>query len=241
MSRYALVTGGRRGIGRAIVNALIADGCKVAVIGKSVDACDLQEEMEEKYGAEVPYFKCDLADENMRRVIFDRVIGEFGRLDILVNNAGIDEPGYALNQPMNIWREIMSVNLEAPYELSKMAFPYMCKEKWGRIINIASIAGLQPAKKIAAYATSKAGLIMLSQCLSREWANFGITVNAIAPGFIQTDMLKMDTDRQAEIIERIPTGRIGRPDDIAGVVKFLCSVDADYITGKVITVDGGWL
>lgn len=241
MSRYAIVTGGRRGIGRAIVNALLADGCKVAVIGKSADACDLQEEMEEKYGAEVPYFKCDLADADMRRVIFERVIGEFGGLDILVNNAGVQECGYALNQPIGVWQETMAINLEAPYEFSKMAFPYMCKEKWGRIINIASIAGLQPARKIAAYATSKAGLIMLSQCLSREWAGFGVTVNAVAPGFVQTDMLKMDLERQAEIIDRIPTGRIGRPDDVAGVVKFLCSVDADYITGKVITVDGGWL
>lgn len=239
--RYAIVTGGRRGIGRAIVNALVADNCKVAVIAKSPDACDLQEEMEEMYGAEVPYYKCDLADNDMCQVIFDRIMGEFGKLDILVNNAAVQECGYALNQPLGVWRETMAVNLEAPYVFSKMAFPYMCKENWGRIINIASIAGLQPARKVAAYATSKAGLIMLSQCLSREWAGFGVTVNAIAPGFIQTDMLKIDLERREEIIGRIPTGKIGKPNDVAGVVKFLCSSDADYITGKVITVDGGWL
>jgi NAD(P)-dependent dehydrogenase (short-subunit alcohol dehydrogenase family) len=237
MSKYALVTGGRRGIGRAIVNALVSTGCKVAIIGKSDDACDLQEEMQENYGSDVPYFKCDLADENQTQDILDRIIGEFGRIDILVNNSGIQKSGYAINQNIYDFRKTVNVNLVSPYQTSCWAFPYMCKESWGRIINIASIAGLQPAKKIAAYATSKAGLIMLTQCLSREWAGFGITVNAIAPGFIQTDML----DADAVQLDRIPIGRIGKPEDVAGVVKFLCSKDADYITGKVITVDGGWL
>jgi 3-oxoacyl-[acyl-carrier protein] reductase len=134
-----------------------------------------------------------------------------------------------------VWHETMAVNLEAPYDFSVRAAAAMCQNKWGRIINIASIAGLQPARKIAAYASSKAALIMASQCFSREWSPFGITVNAIAPGFIQTDML-------GEVpLDRIPVGRIGKPEDVAGVVKFLCSKDADYITGKVITVDGGWL
>lgn len=234
--KYAIVTGGRRGIGRAIVNALVSDGCKVAVIAKSPDACDLQEEMEEKYGAEIPYYKCDLADADMRRVVFGRVVDELKGLDILVNNAGVQEMGYALNQPLSVWREMMEINLEAPYDFCVRAAEAMCPNKYGRIINIASIAGLQPARKIAAYAASKAGLIMATQCLSREWAGFGITVNAIAPGFIQTDMITGDIP-----LDRIPVGRIGKPEDIAGVVKFLCSKNADYITGKVITVDGGWL
>ena len=132
MSKYALVTGGRRGIGRAIVNALISDGCKVAVIGKSEDACDLQEEMETLYGAEVPYYKCDLADADMRRVVFGRVVEELGRLDILVNNAGVQEMGYALNQPLSVWHETMAVNLEAPYDFSVRAAAAMCQNKWGQ-------------------------------------------------------------------------------------------------------------
>jgi 2-dehydro-3-deoxy-D-gluconate 5-dehydrogenase len=239
--KYALVTGGRRGIGKAFVKALIQNWCKVAVVAQSADATDLQEEMEDLYGSSVPYFQCDLSIREERQMVIAKILREFGRLDILINNAGYQKKNFALNTNPEEWDKTLEVNLTAPFELCKEAAIPMIKQGGGRIINVASIASFQAARQISAYAVAKSGLVMLTECLAREWGGNGINVNAIAPGFIQTDMLDLPEERKAEIVGRIPLGRLGVADDLVGTMLFLCSDASKYITGQTIVVDGGWL
>jgi 2-deoxy-D-gluconate 3-dehydrogenase len=239
--KYALVTGGRRGIGKAFVKALLQNWCKVAVVAQSDDIAELQEEMEDLYGVEVPYFKADLSIREDRECLVKKVVREFGRLDILINCAGYQKKDYALNTDPADWDKTLEVNLTAPFELCKEAAVPMIKQGGGKIINIASVASFQAARQISAYAVAKSGLVMLTECLAREWGQYNINVNAIAPGFIQTDMLDLSDERKAEIIKRIPLGRIGTVNDVTGIMLFLCSDASKYITGQTIVVDGGYL
>jgi 2-deoxy-D-gluconate 3-dehydrogenase len=239
--KYALVTGGRRGIGKAFVKALLQNWCKVAVVAQSSDIADLQEEMEDLYGVDVPYFRADLSIREERECLVNKVLREFGRLDILINCAGYQKKNYALNVNPEDWDKTLEVNLTAPFELCKEAAIPMIKQGGGKIINVASIASFQAAKQISAYAVAKSGLVMLTECLAREWGGHNINVNALAPGFIQTDMLDLPEERKAEIINRIPLGRLGTTDDLAGTMLFLCSDASKYITGQTIVVDGGYL
>jgi 2-deoxy-D-gluconate 3-dehydrogenase len=226
--RVAVVTGGRRGIGRAFALALVEAGAKVVVVAKSVDRGDLPEEVAYVGGT-------DLARSDHRADLLQSIASQHGKLDVLINNAGISHPYSALDYPIDEWEKILAVNLTAVFDLSRQSVRLGCK----RIINIASISAFNGARNIIGYAVTKHAMLGMTKCMSNEWAPLGVTVNNIAPGFIQTDMLSL-SDPQT-IVGRIPAGRIGMPQDVTGAMLFLASDDSAYITGTTIVVDGGWL
>lgn len=226
--KSAVVTGGRRGIGRSLAIGLLERGATVTVIAKSADAGGLP--------SEIKYLQADLGDRRDRQSLLETI----GRVDILVNNAGIVHSHDALSYPENEWSKMLELNLTAVFDLSCQAVRLGCK----RIIQIASVNAFNGARNIVGYATTKHGLIGMTKCLSNEWAPLGITVNNIAPGFIATDMLSNltnDAARTTEVTGRIPAGRIGTPEDVIGAMLFLASDEAQYVTGTSIVVDGGWL
>jgi 2-deoxy-D-gluconate 3-dehydrogenase len=218
--KVAVVTGGRRGIGRACALALREAGATVIVIAKSPDRGDLP--------VDIGYLMADLSIRPERDGLLERV----GHIDILVNNAGISTIKPALDLTLDEWGRIMEVNLTAVFDLSCQAVRLGCK----RIINIASISGRTGARGISVYCASKHALIGLTKVLSNEWADRGVTVNCISPGFIQTEMLKIDTTN----IGRIPVGRVGTPEEVAPLMLLLASDDGRYMTGADYLVDGGW-
>jgi 2-deoxy-D-gluconate 3-dehydrogenase len=226
--RVAVVTGGRRGIGQAFALALVEAGAKVVVIARSMDRGDLPEAVSYVGGT-------DLARSADRADLLQSITSHHGKLDILINNAGISHPYSALDYPINEWEKILSVNLTAVFDLSRQSVRLGCK----RIINIASISAFNGARNIIGYAVTKHAMLGMTKCMSNEWAPLGVTVNNIAPGFIQTDMLSLN-DPQT-IVGRIPAGRIGVPQDVTGAMLFLASDASAYITGTTIVVDGGWL
>jgi 2-deoxy-D-gluconate 3-dehydrogenase len=225
--KTAYVTGGRRGIGRAFVSALRQAGARVAVIAKSEDRGDLPKD--------VLYWDADLSIPRQRFVLLYEISGYIGNPDILINNAGVSHSYAALDYPADEWQRILEVNLTAVFDLSCQAVRLGCK----RIINISSISSFRGARNIVGYAAAKAAVEQMSKCLSNEWAPLGITVNCVAPGFIETDMLQLKEPEN--IIGRIPAGRLGTPRDVVGAMLFLASDEASYITGATIIVDGGWL
>ena len=226
--KSAVVTGGRRGIGRSLAIALLEHGAAVTVIAKSANSHDLP--------SEIKYLQADLGQIRERRGLLESC----GKVDILVNNAGIVHTYAALSYPDEEWSRMLEVNLTAVFDLSCQAVQLGCK----RIIQIASVSAFNGARNIVGYATAKHGLIGMTKCLSNEWAPLGTTVNNIAPGLIATDMLgnlMADATRTAEVTGRIPAGRMGTPKDLVGAMLFLASDEAQYVTGTSIVVDGGWL
>mgnify|MGYP001563757447 FL=1 len=226
--KVAVVTGGRRGIGRAFALALRDAGVKVVVVAKSADRGSLPDDI--TYAGNI-----DLARPSDRKNIISSITRDCGTPDILINNAAITHSYSALDYPVDEWDRIVAVNLTAVFDLSCQAVRLGCK----RIINMASIQAFNGARNISCYAATKHAIIGMTKCLSNEWAPLGVTVNNIAPGFIQTDMLQL-ADPGA-VIGRIPVGRIGAPKDVTGAMLFLVSDESDYITGSTIMVDGGWL
>jgi 2-dehydro-3-deoxy-D-gluconate 5-dehydrogenase len=226
--KVAVVTGGRRGIGRALALALRDAGVKVVVVAKSADRNDLPNDIVYAGGI-------DLSLSSDRENLLDLLMRDSGEPNILINNAAISHPYSALDYPADEWGKIVEVNLTAVFDLSCQAVRLGCK----RIINIASISAFNGARNIVGYATTKHAMIGMTKCLSNEWGSLGVTVNNIAPGFIQTDMLQLADPNT--IIGRIPAGRIGKPQDVTGAMLFLASDESCYITGSTIMVDGGWL
>lgn len=224
--KVAVVTGGRRGIGRACALALIEYGAGVITTAKSIDA-----------PTDIDYMQADLSDPRDHVDLIARMLLANGvnNVDILINNAGISHSYLALDYPEEEREKIWQVNYHAPVDLACQAVRLGCK----RIINITSISAFNGARKISEYAATKAALTQWTKCASNEWADRGVTVNCVAPGFIETDMLKLADP--ATIIGRIPAGRLGIPEDVVGAVLFLASDEARYITGTTIIVDGGWL
>ena len=226
--KVAVVTGGRRGIGRAFALALRDAGVKVVVVAKSADRGDLP--------ADIIYAgNIDLARPGDRKGLIASITRDHGAPDILINNAAVTQSYAALDYPAGEWDKIMELNVTAVFDLSCQAVRLGCK----RIINMASIQAFNGARNISGYAVTKHALIGMTKCLSNEWAPLGVTVNNIAPGFIQTDMLRL-ADPGA-VTGRIPAGRIGEPKDVTGAMLFLASGESDYVTGSTIMVDGGWL
>ena len=210
----ALITGGRKGIGRAFAEALIKRGDTVVVIAKSADSNNLDCE----------YIPCDLSVPLDRAELINRIVAEYGRVDILVNNAGCQHHCGADEYPSTAWNNDIELMLTAPFDLCQQAFPHMKKQGYGRIINMGSIVSFQGARNIIGYVTVKHGLIGLTKCLSNEWAKYGITVNCIAPGVINTEMMSHLNNAPAhmkEIIGRIPIEKIGQPEDVVGALLFL--------------------
>jgi 2-deoxy-D-gluconate 3-dehydrogenase len=241
--KVALVTGGRRGLGLALSEGLAAAGVRLAVAAASSDCDELSQRVAECHG-ELAYFQADLADRSQRAGLVDRVVDRFGRLDILVNGAGVQYRQSAVDFDLARWDSLISLMLTGVFELCQQAARVMEKQGAGKIINIASVCSFQGGWTIPAYVAAKHGVAGLTKALANEWASKNIHVNAIAPGYFDTEMcsaITSDPIREPKIRERIPAGRWGRPEDLIGPLLFLASDASDYVDGHVLTVDGGWM
>ena len=239
--RVALVTGGSRGIGKAIVVALANGGAKVAFVYQSnKDAADkLVAELTEQ-GREVYAIQADVSKKADADAAIENVVAKWGRLDILVNNAGIIRDKLVLAMSAEEWNEVIQTNLTSVFNFCQAAIRPMMGNRYGRIVNMSSVAADFSNPGQANYAASKAGIEGFSRCLATEYAKRGITVNCVAPGFIETDMTIAVVNAAGDKIKSsIPVKRLGRPDDISNAVLFLASEESSYITGQVLKVDGG--
>lgn len=235
--RTALVTGSTRGIGRGIAQTLAEAGARVAVVGRDESrASGVASELP----GEAAGFACDVTDAASVAALVERVEKEFAPVDILVNNAGITRDNLLVRIKDEDWDAVLDANLKAAFVATRAASRGMMKRRWGRIINISSVVGIMGNKGQANYAASKAGLIGLTKSVARELASRNVLANVVAPGYIETDMTAaMTDDARNAITSQIPVERLGRPEDIAGVVAFLASDYAAYVTGQVLVVDGG--
>jgi 3-oxoacyl-[acyl-carrier protein] reductase len=236
-NRVALVTGSTRGIGRAIATTLAGCGARVAVVGREQGRA---EEAAGRIGANARGFACDVADPPSVTALVEAVEGAFGAVDILVSNDGLTRDNILLRLKDDDWDAVLDANLRGAFVAIRAATRGMMKRRWGRIINISSVVGITGNKGQANYAASKAGLIGLTKSVAKEFASRNILANAVAPGFIETDMTAaMTAEAKAALSGQIPLERLGTPQDIAGTVAFLSSEHAAYITGQVFVVDGG--
>jgi len=239
--RVALVTGGSRGIGKACVLELAKAGCDVIVNYAGNEAAANETVGEAKKLAKRPDFKAvamkfDVSDAATVEAAINKIVEDFGRIDILVNNAGITRDGLFMRMSNENWLDVINTNLNSAFYVSNPVAKLMIKQREGAIVNMASVSGVYGNAGQANYSAAKAGLIGMTKALAKELASRSIRVNAVAPGFIQTDMTKdLPVDK---IVERIPLKTLGTPEDVAKTVKFL-ALDATYITGQVIGVDGG--
>ena len=235
--RTALVTGSTRGIGRAIAETLAGAGARVAVVGRDAARA---EEVARAIGGGAAGFACDVADVASVTALVESVEKSFGQLDILVNNAGLTRDNILFRLKDDDWDSVLDANLRGAFVAIRAASRGMMKRRWGRIINIASVVGIIGNKGQANYAASKAGLIGLTKSVAKELASRNILINAVAPGFIETDMTAaMTPEARVTLSQQIPLERLGTPNDVAATVAFLASDFASYITGQVLVVDGG--
>jgi 2-dehydro-3-deoxy-D-gluconate 5-dehydrogenase len=242
--RVAIVTGANRGIGAGIAAALAAAGADVALLGRSEPA-ETRLAIEAA-GRRVSWVNLDLATATPAELAgaVATVVADLGRIDILVNNAGIIRRAPAAEHPAQDWDDVMTVNVDAVFHLSQAAGRVMLAQHSGKIINIASMLSFQGGVRVPSYTAAKHAILGLTRALANEWAGSGVNVNAIAPGYIATDNtapLRADPDRDRAIVERIPAGRWGTPDDLGGAAVFLASEASRYVHGAVLPVDGGWL
>jgi 2-deoxy-D-gluconate 3-dehydrogenase len=241
--KVALVTGSASGLGAAIALALAEARASVACHGNRRPADDTSERIRAS-GGESQSFPADLNTLDGAELLFEAVRSAMGAPDILVNNAGTIYRAPAEDYDLQAWMTVMQVNLNSAFRLSQLAGRNMLKRRQGKIINIASLLSFQGGIRVPAYAASKGGLAQLTKALANEWAAHNVQINAIAPGYFRTDntqALQRDEVRNRQILERIPAGRWGEPEDIAGAAVFLASAASDYITGEVLVVDGGWM
>lgn len=238
--KVSLITGGGRGIGRAMGLKFAEEGSDIVVWDIEVDETASLESRIEKLGRRVTVMKTDVSKYREVSEKIEEVLTAFGRVDVLVNNAGVTRDGLVLRMGEEDWDVVLDVNLKGAFNCTKAVTKSMVKQRWGRIINISSVIGVTGNRGQANYAASKAGLIGLTKAMAKELASRGITVNAIAPGLIQSGMTEtLSQQVKDEYLKDIPLGRIGSPEDVAGLALFLASDEASYITGQVINVDGG--
>jgi 3-oxoacyl-[acyl-carrier protein] reductase len=240
-NQIAIVTGAGRGIGHAIAVRLASEGARVASVSRSAEnAQRTADELNVARADSAKAYAVDVSDHAAVQKIGEQILADFGRVDILVNNAGITRDGLAMRMSVEDWDAVLDTNLKGAFNFTQSVMRAMVKQRSGRIINVSSVIGVIGNAGQANYAASKAGLIGLTKSLARELASRGITVNAIAPGMIVTDMTAgLSEEIQKNIISRIPLGKIGEPLDIANAAAFLASAEARYITGQVLCVDGG--
>jgi 3-oxoacyl-[acyl-carrier protein] reductase len=239
-NRIAFITGASRGIGRACAQSLSEAGVRVVLAARSLDKLRSLAEEIRAAGREAYVVDIDLASEQSIREAFSRTMKEFGAPEILVNNAGITRDGLALRMKRADWDAVLTTNLTGTFLCIQQVLHPMMRARWGRIINISSVVGEMGNAGQANYSASKAGLLGLTKTLAQEMGSRGITVNAVAPGFVETDMTGvLPDDVKGKLLSVIPLGRMGSPADVAAAVKFLASDDAAYITGHVLDVNGG--
>jgi 3-oxoacyl-[acyl-carrier protein] reductase len=240
-NQVAVVTGAGRGIGHSIAVRLASEGARVASVSRTeANAQRTADEINAARADAAKAYPVDVADHAAVQKVGAQILEDFGRVDILVNNAGVTRDGLSMRMSVEDWDTVLNTNLKGAFNFVQALMRPMIKQRSGRIINISSVIGLIGNAGQANYAASKAGLIGLTKSLARELASRGITVNAIAPGLIETDMTGVLSEevRQA-ILQKIPLGKLGQPDDIAAAVAYLASAEARYITGQVLAVDGG--
>ncbi len=238
--KAALVTGAAQGIGRDIALALATDGADVAICDVNLEAAQKTAVDIEAKGKKSLALRANVAATADVMAMIDQVVEKFGKIDILVNNAGITRDGLILRMKDEDWDLVLSINLKGAFLCAKAVLKYMSKQRSGTIINIASIVGAMGNAGQANYVASKAGLIGLTKTIAREYANRGVTANAVAPGFIDTAMTQaLSENVRTELAKQIPMGKLGTSQDVANAVRFLASPWASYITGQVVHVNGG--
>ena len=239
--QVALVTGSSRGIGAAIARRMARAGARVALnYNANLDAAIEVKESISAAGGESVIIAGDVSDQKQAEMAIKGVVSEFGRIDILVNNAGIHRDRLLLRMSPADFDEVMQVNLRGAFLCTKYAMPHLIRQHYGRVINMSSVVGLSGNPGQANYAAAKAGLIGFTKAVAREVASRNVTVNAVAPGYIATGMVEgLTEDQRNQILERIPMGRFGTSEDVAETILFLSSKGASYLTGQVLTVDGG--
>ena len=242
--KNALVTGSRTGLGAGMAIGLAQAGANVVIHNREQTGMDEICAAVCRAGVRAVRALADISDPRACQDLVDRTVGEFGSIDILVNNAGIIRRTPAVDYSEEDWADVIETNLNSVFRLSQLAGRHMLAQGSGKIINIASLLSFQGGMFVPAYAAAKGAVAQLTKALSNEWAPKGINVNAIAPGYMatnNTEALRADPVRSAQILERIPAGRWGTPQDLAGAVVFLASSASDYMHGHVLVVDGGWM
>ncbi len=235
--KVALVTGATGGIGGEIAKALHKTGATVALSGRKVEAL---EALQKELGERAHIFAADLSTAEASDKLIADVVAKCGSLDILVNNAGLTRDTLAMRMDDEKWQDVIDVNLTAPFRLARAAMKTMMKARWGRIINITSIVGVTGNAGQTNYAASKAGMIGWTKSLAQELASRNVTVNCVAPGFIDTAMTHgLTDDIKAKLLQNVPAGRLGTPDDIAAGCVYLASEEAAYVTGQTLHINGG--
>jgi 3-oxoacyl-[acyl-carrier protein] reductase len=239
-NRVAFVTGASRGIGRAIALTLCRSGFDIVVASPEIEKNEEVAEEIRACSGEAMTMNLDVTSPESVKAAFSKVMQEKTRIDVLVNNAGITRDGLAVRMKSQDWDLVMKINLSGAFLCSQQVLPGMMRNRWGRIVNISSVVGQAGSAGQANYAASKAGLIGMTKSLAQEMGSRNITVNAIAPGYIDTDMTRaLPEELKQKMLATVPLARMGKPEDIASAVKFLVSEEASYITGHVLAVNGG--
>ncbi len=240
--KTAVVTGGARGIGAAICKKLASQGADIAIIARAANeqALALEADIAKEYGVRAKVYACDVSDAEQCKAAVKQILADFGNITILVNNAGITRDGLMISMKEADFDAVINTNLKGTFNMTQACYRPFMKQKYGKIINLGSVSGLLGTAGQANYAASKAGVFALTKVTARELASRNVTCNAIAPGFIATDMTKAISEEAAQnYLASIPAGRAGQPEDVANLAAFLASPESDYITGTVIRIDGG--